>query len=77
MATVLSKQLNVLYRALVELQDGNSFVCVVQMATVLSKQLNVLYRALVELQDWQQFFFGKSLCKTFSRVYFLSKFLAV
>ncbi len=57
MAAGLSEQLNVLYRALVELQDGNSFVCVVQMATVLSKQLNVLCRGLVELQDWQQFFF--------------------
>jgi hypothetical protein len=56
MAAGLSEQSNVLYRALVELQDGNSFVCVVQMATVLSKHLNVVYRALVELQDWQQFF---------------------
>jgi hypothetical protein len=61
MAAGLSEQSNVLYRALVELQDGNSFVCVVQMATVLSKHLNVVYRALVELQDWQQFF----LCKIF------------
>ncbi len=59
MAAGLSEQSNVLYRALVELQDGNSFVCVVQMATVLSKHLNVVYRALVELQDWQQFFFCK------------------
>ena len=57
MAAGLSEQSNVLYRALVELQDGNSFVCVVQMATVLSKHLNVVYRALVELQDWQKFFF--------------------
>jgi len=59
MAAGLSEQSNVLYRALVELQDGNSFVCVVQMATVLSKHLNVVYRALVELQDWQQFFWCK------------------
>ncbi len=62
MAAVLSEQLNVLYRALVELQDGNRFVCVVQMAKILSKQLNVVYRALVELQDWQQFFFWSNLC---------------